>query len=55
MRMQRTQHGRLSDLYSDIETREFVRTFSYPLSNDYFLFIDFSYDFITENDFLFMN
>lgn len=55
MRMQRTQHGRLSDLYADIETREFVRTFSYPLSNDYFLFIDFSYDFITENDFLFMN
>lgn len=55
MRMQRTHHGRLSDLYADIETREFVRTFSYPLTSQYFLFIDFSYDFITENDFLFMN
>lgn len=55
MQMQRTHAGRLSDLYSDIETREFIRTFSYPLTHDYFLFIDISYAFLTENDYLFMN
>lgn len=55
MRMQRTNQGRLSDLYSDIETREYVRTFSFPLTANYFLFVDLSYEFITMNDFLFMN
>ncbi|MFC4355447.1 EAL-associated domain-containing protein [Chryseomicrobium palamuruense] len=55
LQMQLTHKGRLSDLYSDIETREFIRTFSYPLTNDYFLFIDISSSFLTERDYLFMN
>lgn len=55
MQMQRTHTGKLSDLYSDIETREFIRTYSYPLTHDYFLFIDISYAFLTENDYLFIS
>lgn len=55
LQMQLTQKGKLSDLYSDIETREFIRTFSYPLTTDYFLFIDISSSFLTERDYLFMN
>lgn len=55
LQMQLTQKGKLSDLYSDIETREFIRTFSYPLTSDYFLFIDISSSFLTERDYLFMN
>jgi EAL domain-containing protein (putative c-di-GMP-specific phosphodiesterase class I) len=49
----RTWHkGILSDSYADIETAEMIRTFSYPLSDKFFLFIDISYSFIFEHDFL---
>lgn len=54
MHMKTWHRGMLSDTYSDIETGETVRTFSYPLSDEYFLYIDISYSFIFENDFLFM-
>ena len=54
MHMKTWHKGILSDTYSDIETGQTVRTFSYPLPNDYFLYIDISYSFIYENDFLFM-
>ncbi len=52
MRMKKWPRGILSDTYSDIETGEIVRTFSFPLSADNFLFIDISSDFLYENDYL---
>lgn len=52
MQMKTWNKGRLSETYSDIETGEMIRTFSYPLSEQHFLFIDISYNFISENDFL---
>ncbi|MDN7227518.1 EAL-associated domain-containing protein [Planococcus sp. N064] len=49
----RTWHkGILSDPYADIETAEMIRTFSFPLSDKYFLFVDISYAFIFDHDFL---
>ncbi|WKA59464.1 EAL-associated domain-containing protein [Planococcus shenhongbingii] len=49
----RTWHkGILSDSYADIETAEMIRTFSFPLSEKYFLFIDISYSFIFNHDYL---
>lgn len=50
VRMKTWNSGILSDLYSDIETREMVRTFSFPVTSQYFLFIDISYSFIYENE-----
>ncbi|MCM3611896.1 EAL domain-containing protein [Planococcus sp. MERTA32b] len=52
MRMNKWSKGILSDTYSDIETGDIVRTFSYPLSEDNFLFIDISSDFLYDNDYL---
>ncbi|MFZ3579794.1 EAL-associated domain-containing protein [Virgibacillus sp. DJP39] len=50
MQMKTWKRGILSDVYSDIETREMVRTFGYPLSENDFLFIDISYSYIYENE-----
>jgi EAL domain-containing protein (putative c-di-GMP-specific phosphodiesterase class I) len=47
--MRKEQKGILSDLYSDIETGEQIRTFSYGLNDKDFLFIDISYDFLYEH------
>ena len=52
MQMKTWHKGILSDSYSDIETGEIIRTFSYPLSEDCYLFIDISGDFISETDYL---
>lgn len=52
MRMKTWHRGILSDIYSDIETGEVIRTFSYPLSEECYLFIDISNDFISERDYL---
>ncbi|AQQ52363.1 EAL domain-containing protein [Planococcus lenghuensis] len=52
MRMKTWHNGILSDTYSDIESGELIRTFSYPLSDQYFLFIDICPDFMTEKDYL---
>lgn len=49
LKMSKEKKGILSDLYSDIETGENVRTFSYPLKDKQFLFIDISYEFILEH------
>ncbi|MFD2443336.1 EAL-associated domain-containing protein [Bacillus sp. CGMCC 1.16607] len=46
--MMKEQKGILSDLYSDIEIGELIRTFSYPLNESDFLFIDISYDYLYE-------
>ncbi|WP_079709227.1 EAL domain-containing protein [Paraliobacillus ryukyuensis] len=50
MQMRATGKGILSDVYSDIETRELTRTFSFPLSESYFLFIDLGYAYLFEHD-----
>ncbi|MEQ2526010.1 EAL domain-containing protein [Robertmurraya yapensis] len=49
LKMRKERKGILSDLYSDIETGESIRTFSYPLKDKQFLFIDISYDFISDH------
>ncbi|RWZ60184.1 EAL domain-containing protein [Halobacillus fulvus] len=50
--MKTLKKGTLSDVYSDIETKELVRTFSYPLTDQYFLFIDIDYSFIFDHEYL---
>jgi EAL domain-containing protein (putative c-di-GMP-specific phosphodiesterase class I) len=47
--MRKEQKGILSDLYSDIETGEQIRTFSYLLNEKDFLFIDISHDYLYEH------
>lgn len=49
LKMSKERRGILSDLYNDIETGENIRTFSYPLKDKHFLFIDLSYDFISDH------
>ncbi|MGI2707572.1 EAL-associated domain-containing protein [Bacillus cytotoxicus] len=53
MKMRFENKARLSDLYADIETGEMVRTFSFPIDDEHFLFIDLSYEFLYEEDVLF--
>lgn len=53
MKMRFENKARLSDLYADIETGEMVRTFSFPIDDENFLFIDLSYEFLYEEDVLF--
>jgi EAL domain-containing protein (putative c-di-GMP-specific phosphodiesterase class I) len=48
VRMQYEKRGVLSDLYSDIETNEFIRTFSYPINEELYLFLDIPYAFLFE-------
>lgn len=50
IRMRNEKKGILSDLYSDIETRETIRTFSYPIVGGIYLFIDFAYEYLYENE-----
>lgn len=50
IKMRNDKKGILSDLYSDIETGETTRTFSYPLNAHEYLFIDLSYDFLYHHD-----
>jgi len=53
MKMRFENKARLSDLYADIETGEMVRTFSFPIDDENFLFIDLSYEYLYEEDVLF--
>ncbi len=50
VRMRYNKKGILSDLYSDVESGENIRTFSYPLTNELYLFIDIPYEFLFENE-----
>ncbi|ELK44708.1 EAL domain-containing protein [Bacillus sp. SB49] len=50
MRMKAWNTGLLSDLYSDIETKEMVRTFSFPLTDTHFLFIDLRYAYLYNHE-----
>ena len=50
VRMKHDQVGILSDLYSDIETNELIRTYSYPINESYYLFLDIPYLYLYERD-----
>lgn len=50
LRMRKNRVGLISDLYSDIEKGEMIRTFSYALNECEYLFMDISYDFLFEQD-----
>ncbi|WP_102348159.1 EAL domain-containing protein [Bacillus sp. Marseille-P3661] len=45
-RMTIEQKGILSDVYNDVETNQPMRTFSYPLEESYYLFIDIPLSFL---------
>lgn len=53
IRMRTGKRGILSDRYSDIETGELIRTFSLPLSESEFLFIDLVSAYLYEKEGLF--
>lgn len=50
LKMRNEKKGILSDLYTDIETGETIRTFSYPINNKEYIFLDLSYSYLYEND-----
>ncbi|WHY87911.1 EAL-associated domain-containing protein [Neobacillus novalis] len=50
IKMRHEQKGILSDLYCDIETGETIRTFSFPMNGNEYLFIDLSYQYLFEHD-----
>jgi EAL domain-containing protein (putative c-di-GMP-specific phosphodiesterase class I) len=50
IKMRNEKKGILSDLYTDIETGETIRTFSYPVNNKEYIFLDLSYSYLYEND-----
>jgi EAL domain-containing protein (putative c-di-GMP-specific phosphodiesterase class I) len=50
IKMRNEKKGILSDLYSDIETGETIRTFSFPINDDDYLFIDIPYQYLFEHD-----
>ncbi|KAA0548125.1 EAL domain-containing protein [Bacillus sp. BGMRC 2118] len=53
MKMKLEQRGILSDLYSDIETGDLIRTFSFPINHKSYLFIDLTYEFLYEKSALY--
>jgi EAL domain-containing protein (putative c-di-GMP-specific phosphodiesterase class I) len=53
IRMRTGKKGILSDRYSDIETGEVIRTFSLPLNEKEFLFVDLSSAYLSEKEGLF--
>ncbi|WP_413381306.1 EAL-associated domain-containing protein [Alkalihalobacillus sp. 1P02AB] len=50
VRMNIEKKGLLSDLYTDIERDERIRTYSYPISDSLYLFLDIPYDYLFEQD-----
>lgn len=50
MKMQIRKKGFFSDVYSDIETGESIRTFSYPIDQQHYLFLDLPYSYLYENE-----
>ncbi|MEA3321687.1 MAG: EAL-associated domain-containing protein [Bacillota bacterium] len=49
MKMSMEKKGILSDLYSDIESGESVRTYSCLITKNRFLYVDISYEYLYEN------
>ncbi|RCW72015.1 EAL domain-containing protein [Saliterribacillus persicus] len=52
IRMQDEKNGILSDVYNDIETGEMIRTFSYPVSDGLFLFMDIPHIYLDDHQYL---
>ncbi|WP_416150651.1 EAL-associated domain-containing protein [Salipaludibacillus sp. HK11] len=52
MQMKHQKTGMLSDKYRDIETNELIRTYSYPIDSEQYVFIDLDPTFLFENDWL---
>ncbi|MCA1062179.1 EAL-associated domain-containing protein [Rossellomorea sp. AcN35-11] len=50
IRMRINKKGLLSDIYSDIDSSESIRTYSFPFGNGLYLFMDLSYEFLFEED-----
>ncbi|OLP63180.1 putative EAL-domain containing protein YkuI [Bacillus pumilus] len=50
LQMRMSGKGFFSDIYSDLETGERIRTFSYPLEGDMYLFVDLPYAYLYEQD-----
>ncbi|MBU9720558.1 EAL domain-containing protein [Bacillus alkalicola] len=50
VKMEFKKRGILSDLYTDIEKDEMIRTYSYPLEDGLFLFIDIPYSYLYEQE-----
>ncbi|SES31884.1 EAL-associated domain-containing protein [Salipaludibacillus aurantiacus] len=52
MQMKHRKTGMLSDKYRDIETNELIRTYSYPIGKEQYVFIDLDPVYLFENDWL---
>jgi EAL domain-containing protein (putative c-di-GMP-specific phosphodiesterase class I) len=52
LQMKYDSSGTLSDVYTDVETHQMLRTFSYPINKNHFLFIDLDPSFLYEEDVL---
>lgn len=50
VRMNIEKRGILSDLYTDIDRDERIRTYSYPITDELFLFLDIPYDYLFEQE-----
>ncbi|OAH53624.1 MULTISPECIES: EAL-associated domain-containing protein [Bacillaceae] len=50
LRMRKNGGGLISDLYSDIETGETIRTFSCPIRDNEYLFFDIPYEFLYDQE-----
>ncbi|MCP3026475.1 EAL-associated domain-containing protein [Halobacillus sp. A5] len=50
MQMKTSSKGMLSEIYSDIETKDLIRTFSFPLTDHHFLFIDLQYSYMYNHE-----
>ncbi|GAE35748.1 EAL domain-containing protein [Halalkalibacter akibai] len=50
IRMNIEKRGFLSDLYTDIERDERIRTYSHPITDNLFLFLDIPYDYLFEQE-----
>ncbi|WP_067727471.1 EAL domain-containing protein [Oceanobacillus damuensis] len=50
IRMNVEKKGLLSDLYTDIEKDELIRTYSYPLSDELYVFLDIPYAYLYEQE-----
>ena len=46
------KRGILSDAYADLKSKNFIRTFSYPITDNVFLFMDLNPDYLYENNLL---
>ncbi|MCT1575505.1 EAL domain-containing protein [Oceanobacillus kimchii] len=50
MRMNLEKKGLLSDLYTDIDKSELIRTYSYPLTDGRYIFLDIPYRYLFEQE-----